>query len=371
MDFTFRVAQSEEDRAAIYRLRYELYVEGQKLFQDTADHARRFLCDDDDPHSHLIMAELDGELVGTARLTGGTPRGLSDELRETYELSRFDGIVDENRIVVAMRLLVLPEFRGSSLAMSCILKLIEVAASLKAELLVGNCEVHLLNQYIKIGARPYGGIYNHPQNGVLVPFALVLVDPDHFRKMKSPLLPLVEAGGLTATDDKLARIRALLSDEAAVRSKLETSTRTYMHAISDILENEKGLSAIIPDLTIEEARMLLKMSHLMDCNAGDGVIMQGHVSRTLYILLSGSLEIRQDNRLIAELDKPGEIVGEVAFFTNGSRMSDVFAGANGARLLALSDRVLRDMTKSQGPVAAKFLYYVAQSVCNKLRQKNT
>lgn len=367
MDFKFRVAKTDEDRAAIYQLRYELYVEGQHLFQDTADHERRFLCDEDDRHSHLILAEIDGELVGTVRLTGGDNSPLSDELKKTYELARFAGIVDDNRIIVAMRLLVVPEFRGSSLAMACMLKAAEVAAALKAELIVGNCEAHLLNQYIKIGAHPYGGIYNHPQNGVLVPFALVPGDLAHFRKAQSPLLPVFEVAGLASSDDQISRIRAILSDDAAVRSKLETSTYTYMNAISEILDDEKGLSAIIPDLVPEEARTLLKMSHIMNCNPGDGIIMQGHVSRTLYILLSGSLEIRRNNRRLVELDKRGEIVGEVAFFSNGSRMSDVYAGPNGARVLALSDRVLREIMKSQGPAAAKFLYYVAQSVCNKLR----
>ena len=33
-----RRAESESDRAAVYRLRYELYVEGQGLFHDVADH---------------------------------------------------------------------------------------------------------------------------------------------------------------------------------------------------------------------------------------------------------------------------------------------------------------------------------------------
>ena len=247
----------------------------------------------------------------------------------------------------------------------------EVTLSLGADLLVGNCEVHLLNHYVKMGFRAYGGIYNHPQNGVLVPIALITGDIDHVRKLKSPLLPVFEAAGMTIDEEKVNRLRMLIADEAAVRSKLESSTMTYMHQISDILENKEGLSEIIPDLQPEEARTLLKMSLIMNCNAGDGIIVQGHVSRTVYILLSGSLDVRHDNRLIAQIDRRGEVVGEVAFFTDSARMSDVYAGPNGARLLALNDRVLRDMTKTHGPVAAKFLYYITQSVCNKLRQKVT
>jgi len=364
MSVVFRVAETDEDRAAIYRLRYELYVEQQGLFGDTADHERRFLCDEDDPRSILIMAESEGRLIGTIRLTGAP---FSYELRKTYEMDRFAPVIPDERIFVGMRLLVLPELRGGMLAMQCLLKAAEVAAMHKADLIVGNCEAHLLNHYQKMGFRPYGQLYNHPQNGVLVSIALVIGDLDHFRKLRSPLLGPFEKANLQIPAEKVAKIRDVLSDEAAVRSKVEMSTGIFMGTIAQLLDDEDGLCGVIPDLTPEEARTLLDMSHLMECKPGDAIILKGHVSRTLYLLLSGSLEVRRDNRIVVELDEGGQVVGEVAFFTQGGRMSDVIAGSKGARVLALSDRTLRELVKSHGPVAAKFLYYVAQGLCHKLR----
>jgi CRP-like cAMP-binding protein len=85
------------------------------------------------------------------------------------------------------------------------------------------------------------------------------------------------------------------------------------------------------------------------------------------MLLTGSFEVWREKRRIVELDACGTVVGEVAFFTQGGRMSDVVVGSGGARVLALSDRTLRELIMSHGPVAAKFLYYVAQGLCNKLR----
>ncbi|MDJ0839562.1 MAG: hypothetical protein QNK37_23785 [Acidobacteriota bacterium] len=46
-------------------MRYELYVEGRNLCTDVADHDRRMLKDEDDERGRILLAELDGEIVGT------------------------------------------------------------------------------------------------------------------------------------------------------------------------------------------------------------------------------------------------------------------------------------------------------------------
>ena len=68
MNVTMRFASTDADRAAAYRMRYELYVTGQGLFADEADHERRWLIDEDDRHAHLILAECRGQIIGSVRI---------------------------------------------------------------------------------------------------------------------------------------------------------------------------------------------------------------------------------------------------------------------------------------------------------------
>ena len=58
MTIQFRFAQNQKDREAVFRLRYELYVEEMGLFLEEADHERRWLFDHYDAHATIAMACL-------------------------------------------------------------------------------------------------------------------------------------------------------------------------------------------------------------------------------------------------------------------------------------------------------------------------
>src|SRR5262245_15298124 len=66
---TVRRASSQGDREKIFRLRYEIYVEEMRRRQTHADHALRFIEEPfDDASAVLLLAEQDGEAVGTVRI---------------------------------------------------------------------------------------------------------------------------------------------------------------------------------------------------------------------------------------------------------------------------------------------------------------
>jgi hypothetical protein len=56
------------------------------------------------------------------------------------------------------------------------------------ELVLGECEPHLVNLWARLGLRPFG-LCEHPTNGTLVRLALVCGDLDHTRSIDSPLAP--------------------------------------------------------------------------------------------------------------------------------------------------------------------------------------
>ncbi|MCX4246785.1 cyclic nucleotide-binding domain-containing protein [Paraliomyxa miuraensis] len=362
--YDIRPALTEDDRAAVFHLRYELYVQEQGLFGDVADHERRWLRDAMDDHAAIWIARVGDEVVGTGRFVHGPDGRFDEETRHTFDLDTFAGVVDERTILVGSRMLVRAAHRGGMLPVMIIARAFEQAIDRGFELMVGECEPHLVNAWLRLGFRPYG-LCEHPINGTLVRVAYVLGDKEHVRRIDSPLASVIDR---YPKDDELPRrLREAIRSSQKVISEAEGRTRFFETIELAVARVE--LAQRLGGLTDEELETLLDNGHALDCDPGAMLIRKGHVSRTLYVLLTGTLVVRDEGKVIVELTAPGEILGEVAFFTDGERMSDVLAGHDGARVLALSERSLKTLVANQGTGAAKFLLSMTRGLCHKLRQR--
>ena len=358
-----RHAETEADRQAVFRLRYELYVEQQGLFGDTADHDNRWLSDSRDASATLLMAEVEGRLVGTTRIVWGSA-GLDAQLRETFEIDRFTDLVSEDEIAVGSRFLVLPEFRQSKVVFELNVAMVEALIERDAEIMLGECEPHLVNTWTRMGTRAFG-IIEHPTNGMLIRIAFLPGDLERARSLGSPLAPVMAKR--TKQSFAPRRLAARLSSIQRVVGEAKDGDQFWAQVEQTVAIDR--LAQILGGLEPAEFEALLSNSVALDCDPGSWLIREGHVSRTLYILLSGSLEVWDGERKVVEVTQPGEIIGEVAFFSRAKRMSDVKIGAEGAQVLALSDRSLAQLIATQGSGAAKFMVAITRGLCHKLHQR--
>ena len=67
-----RLAHTDEDRAAAFRLRYEIYVEGMGLHIENADHKRRWIKEDHDDHSWIVLATSSRPNPATSSMPAAT-----------------------------------------------------------------------------------------------------------------------------------------------------------------------------------------------------------------------------------------------------------------------------------------------------------
>lgn len=366
MEFKLWFATDATEKTKAYRLRYELFVKEQHLFLDEADHENQWLTDEYDASGHILLAELDGEVVGSLRINLGKDAPFSASYRETYDTDRFRDVLSEKDMMIATRFLIRKDYRGSMLSFQMLWHMFEFAANQEVALILVNCEPHLINRYNKLGFRPYGGISNHPTSGLLVCTAVVTHDFEYMLKIKSPL---TQALATMAPNSELKdRLVPLITADAAVMSQDFTDADAFIEKVNHSLKDVgEGLGHIFGHEA--DALVLIAKSHLLRCPPGASLIHKGHVSRTLYILLSGQLEVRDEGALVAVIDKPGALIGEVALFTDGERISDVITGPEGAQVLALNERNLKDLINDYGTIAAKFLHYVTQSLCYKLKER--
>ena len=78
------IAETDDEKRAVYRFRYRIYVEEMGKYKSVADHARREFYEPCDAHSRLFYATENGEVVATARTTWGGDAPIPQRMIEQY-----------------------------------------------------------------------------------------------------------------------------------------------------------------------------------------------------------------------------------------------------------------------------------------------
>ena len=89
MDIQVRYAETEDEREAVYRLRYDIYSREMNLESPAVDHERQVLTDANDDTARILYATVDGELAGTLRIHWGGDAPFPEEFEETYQFGHF------------------------------------------------------------------------------------------------------------------------------------------------------------------------------------------------------------------------------------------------------------------------------------------
>jgi GNAT acetyltransferase-like protein len=149
------IAETEEERRAVYHFRYAVYVEEMGRYRSVADHAQRMLVEPCDAHSQIFYAAEDGEVVATLRLTCGADAPLPPRMIAQYSLVPFLAELPADVIAVGERGMVAPRLRGSDLYLQLIGASLGFVNDRRIQLTFGDCEPHLLNLYLGLGYRTY------------------------------------------------------------------------------------------------------------------------------------------------------------------------------------------------------------------------
>src|SRR5262249_14862632 len=114
MSYEVGLAETAEEKEAVYRFRYLVYVEEMGRYQGSADHSGRRLVEAEDADSWSFYARDGDEVVGTARLSWGG-KGFSDRQIEEYSLGPFLDELPHEQLAVGERVMVTPRLRGTGL----------------------------------------------------------------------------------------------------------------------------------------------------------------------------------------------------------------------------------------------------------------
>lgn len=119
--------------------------------------------------------------------------------------------------------------------------------------------------------------------------------------------------------------------------------------------------------TEEQLDDVLNSSNLLQCDVGDAIIQEGSIDSRIYILLSGTLEVRVGGKHVANIARSGEVFGELALVNQDKRLASVVA-ATKAVCLAVDQKFLQDIhPRDEDPAFYAALYeFVARLIAKKL-----
>jgi hypothetical protein len=356
-------AQSEDEREALFRFRYSIYVEEMGRYGRIADHRGRRLVEPEDANSILYGARARGEIVGTSRMTLGAG-GFSERQISQYSLTPFLAELPIQAMAVGERLMVAPDLRGSTVGPKLRDLALEDVEAANVRLVFGNCEPHLLSLYLSSGARTYADQnINSEDAGYLVPLLFTVGEIEDLASS----LGSRDAAGQPRLPAVLAS--ALAGAHGVHSSAVMAPAEYWAHVEGTLTRLEAAQLHAFAGLDPDERRACVERSNILECAAGDRVLKEGGSSHNLFLVLEGRLEARRGGRLMNVLE-PGDVFGEMAFLLELPRQSDVYAAPTGARILSLSDRTLRALIAEEPALASKLLLNIARMLCGRLIKAN-
>ncbi len=362
-----RLATTDEEKEAVYRFRYDVYVDEMGRYGEAADHANRRLVEPEDASARIWYAAEDGAVVATQRISWGGDAPFSERLIEHYQLEPFLKELAPETLAVGERGMVTPRMRGSDVFFRLGQESASFTEEKRIQLVFGACEPHLLGLYLGQGCRTFAKKnINSAEAGYLIPIVTVVEDVEYLRRIGSPMAAVTKDYG---DDARIPDCVERLIDSTSVMSQRLSSPGRYLgevhQALGELAENR--LSAL-DGLSEEEAERVLGKSNIIRCAAGDRVLKQGGVARNMFVVLDGTFEVRVDGELV-RVFSPGDVFGEMAFLLERPRSADVYAATDG-RILSLSEGTLRKAIASDSEVAAQLLLNVSKMLCYRVLQSS-
>lgn len=185
MAIEIRKVVSRSEIEAVFRLRYEVYLEELQRTQLHADHESRRLEEPLDATGAITAAFDNGKVVGTLRSNYCRDSDLTT-YRELYQMAQVE--VSPEATSVTTKLLIAPAYRNTVLAL-------RLAAATYQDGLRDGIEDNFIDVYParipffeRLGFRVHLAEAFHPEFGCVTVMHLRLRDEGHLRRVGSPFL---------------------------------------------------------------------------------------------------------------------------------------------------------------------------------------
>jgi GNAT superfamily N-acetyltransferase len=361
-----RIATTPEEMEQVYRLRYQCYIEELRWKYDLADGKAKELRDSLDGVATIYYAMADGRMVATfsAYFAGGFE--LPVVWRQRYGLDRFAEF-PESSFSFSSRLMVLPDFRGSTLVPRILMQAYEEGWRRGTRFNFCWCRPRLIELYERLGFIRYKDNILDPAQGYMAPMVMLNEDAEHLRAVRSPFLKICLAHRPCG--------EAALWFDTTFPGCRETATQ-HLLAPEDFWQRwaaamDSAHVTLLHGLSVEQVRALLAAGTVLRCRAGDTVLREGEAGHEMFLILEGVARISKRDATGAGLSLgtlvAGEVFGEMALVSRVERTASVVAETE-MQVLVISQEFLHRAMKALPDIAMRMLYNLNGVLSEKLHK---
>jgi hypothetical protein len=369
------MARTEAEKEAIYRLRYQVYIEEMNGADRhlEADGQTRQLRDEWDERAHHFYVLQDGVMAACARVI--LRRDGPMECEHEFELEKFAPAFP-NHVCMTSRLALHPTIRGSHILKQLTCAIYQFWCEQDVQFSFLDCHTRLLPLYSRLGFRTYRSGFNHSKYTYVIPMVLVVPDVEYLEEVKSPFAPI---GRRFFNGRRPASYRSALSlpqlqlpDQGGNGATTDDLLRRLLGPAPDTSSSE-----MLEGLTLEDVRLLVSLGHIIPCRTGSVVLREGDPSREIFLILDGRFEVRgrtpaspSAEPIVQKILMPGDVFGEIRFLTEGIRYASVVA-VEESTVLILNAKAMDRLVFTAPKMAAKVIRNLARIVVSRLCHTST
>ncbi|MBP2632439.1 MAG: cyclic nucleotide-binding protein [Firmicutes bacterium] len=358
-EFQICIANTLAEKKAIYKFRYKIYIEEMAKDKLKLNHRDKELSDEMDEWGVLIYVKNGNEVVGTARMNFGKMRDFHEEIIEELSMKDFHeyyvSINSDYQVAFVSKLMVAVEYRSSSVLYLILIKFYEFYTKMGVQFSFAGCNLHLLCFYEKMGYHRYGKNFTDFGYGLLSPLVMLTDDLQHFRTIRSPFFRIAKKKTVINSQEvewfheKFTKKLNIVNSQLVTADELWSILCERLHALpTEVIE-------ILQELSIEEAKLFLhSCSSIVQCAPGEVITIQGDVSYSYNILLSGHLKSLTFINPIKEYKMPGQYFGANGL-TEHNKHTEEIVTTTQSEILVLTGFEFPKFSKANLDIAHKIM----------------
>jgi len=352
------IATTPAEKQEIFRFRYKTYVEEMSKQIEGIDHANKLLKDELDEWGLLLYAKIGEQLIATSRINIGNLKKYPKKLVGILSLDKFQDCYTESTeqsFAYVTKLMVAPAHRSSPVLYLLIAKCYELCCENQVQFAFGACNFHLLRLYEQMGFHRYCYNFVDPGYGLLAPIVMSIDDIQHFRTVRSPLLRAARKRREVSTQSVQWFNTNIRKHSKVINSQIVSDEELWSVLCENLDRPPTEAVSVLQDLTVIEAKLFLHCcSTLIHCNSGDIITMQGDVSYSYNLLISGKLTSLTFISPIKHYASPGQHFGANGLTEHNRHTEDIMA-ISSSEIMVLSGIAFQRFRHSYPDIAHKIV----------------
>ena len=359
--------QSPEERARIYAFRYRVEIMKKGGASVFADDKKMTITDDLDESAVQLCLVKQHAVAASVRINSTENTKLGEKVSAHFRLGEFSKFQPEE-ISLTSRLVVSEDDNPGQLTAVLLGAAYKVARSMGSRFDFTSCPPPLVPLYERLGYRRYVDNFVDEDDVYHVPLVLLTDDLAHLRYVDSPFAKL--AVEFTNTAEASQWFERTFPGSVHTAAERALDEEDFWALLTEKLRQTpiEGVP-LLKDMRYADAKRILHTGSTLQCKCGDRIVQAGATSREMYVILSGSVEVRTGDHVVAQLGR-GEIFGESALISSAPRTADVVAHED-VEVLILSQDFLEKGMRTMPEIMSRVLYNLSMILVERLRDSTT